>query len=102
MAIDINDFIGSQIVSKEIQYKGKSREFKFLELTAGQAEDLFLGIDAEEKRGLRAKVIVAIVCDDAGNPAFTTEEANKLPNALATRLQEAALEINGVGQEQKN
>lgn len=88
-----------QVLSRAFEYQGDSHSAHFLELSASDAEDLFLDLGGEEgqKKGLRAKVIAAIVCDEQGNSVLSEEDAGKLPNALATKLQELALEANGVG-----
>lgn len=96
MSIDLTDFLGDVVVSREITHKGNTRTFHFRELSAGEAEDLFLGTaeDGKIKKGTRAKIIAAIWCDEAGEPAATAADVAKLPNSLAQKLQDIALEVN--------
>lgn len=96
---DLKDFIGSTVTARDVEYKGNTRSFNFRELTAAEAETLFLGVDSDPKKnkGLRNRVISKIVVDAEGNPALTESEAGALPNELANAIQKIALEVNGIG-----
>lgn len=104
---DLKEFIGDTVVTREVEFKGKKKEFHFLELGAGESEDFFLGIEKEKKkikddldknRGLRSKVLEKILCTKDGKPAITAEEADAIPLKLANTLQEIALDVNGLTQ----
>lgn len=96
---DLSDFIGSPIVTRDVEFKGKTRTFNFRELSAGEAEGLFLGIDADPKKnaGLRNRILQMALCDAAGAAVITEKDAAKLPNELANKLQAIVLEVNGIG-----
>lgn len=97
---ELQDFIGETIVAREIEHKGNSRTFHFRELTAHDTEELFLNpaVKNSTNKGLRAKIIAKIVCRPDGSAMFTKEEADTLPNSLATNLQEVCIDINGLNQ----
>jgi hypothetical protein len=97
--LDLTDFIGSTFVERDIEFKGKTKKFHYRELSADEAESLFLGVDADPKKnkGLRNKILSQVIVTEAGEKALKPEEAGKLPNELANILNAIALEINGVG-----
>lgn len=103
--IDLKEFIGETIVARDIEHKGKTRTFHFAEISSEEAEELFIGVsktDEKKNKGLRAKIIASVVRDEKGAKAFTVEEANKLPLWLVTRLQEEALDVNGLNEQKKD
>lgn len=96
---DLKDFIGPTFVSKDIEFKGNTRTFYFRDLVADEAEDFFAKVDTKDgkkNKGLRNRLIAMILCDAKGNVALSEAEAGKLPNGLANKLQDAALEVNGL------
>ena len=95
---ELAEFIGPTVVAREVEFKGNTRTFHFRELQADEAEGIFLGIDADPKKnkGLRNRILAATLCDADGKPAITKDEAGKLPNDLANKLQTAALDVNGL------
>jgi hypothetical protein len=95
---ELSDFIGASFVSREITFKNKTRLFNFRELSADEAEEFFAKVDKDQKKnkGLRNRLLALTVSDDKGKPALTEEQAGKLPNELANKLQDAALEVNGL------
>jgi hypothetical protein len=100
---EINDFAGSQVQDRKIEYKGKTKTFYFRELDAGEAEDLFsifTGLDdrqrAKASKGFRNKVLAKILCDEDGAPNLSVEDAAGIRNQLAVKLMDAALEVNGL------
>jgi hypothetical protein len=97
--LDLSEFIGATSIEREVEFKGKKFTFHFRELSADEAETLFLSVDADPKKnkGLRNKIISKVLVTETGEPAFKPEEAGKLPNELANILNSIALEINGVG-----
>jgi hypothetical protein len=97
--IDLKEFVGETIVAREVERKDRKHTFYFAEISAEEAEDLFLGVsqtDAKKNKGLRARIISAVVRDEKGGKAFTEKEANALPLWLANKLQEIALEVNAL------
>lgn len=99
--IDLKDFIGETIVPQEVERKGKTHTFYIAEISAEEAEDLFLGIsktDEKKNKGLRARIIATVVRKEDGSRAFTEKEANALPLWLASKLQELAFKVNGLGE----
>ena len=106
--LDLTEFLGDTIVNREVSYKGKTKTFRFRELTADEAEGIFLSVDADPKKnkGLRNRIVSKVVVDADGNQAFKEADVGKLPNELANELQKIALEVNGIGdkaeQEAKN
>lgn len=92
------DLIGNPVVSRSVEYRGKTKPMHFRELSAGEAEDLFLGLSADPKasKGLRDRMIAACVCDAEGKPLMDEAEAAKLPNAFSTVLQSICIEVNGL------
>ena len=96
---NLSDFIGPGVVARDVEYKGKTRTFHFRELRADEAEALFINVDKDPKKnkGLRNRVLAATLANEDGSAACTTEEAGKLPNELASLLQTAALDVNGLG-----
>jgi hypothetical protein len=97
---ELSEFIGESHVAREITFKNKTRTFHFRELNAGEAEDFFAAVDKDPKKnkGLRNRLLAKVVCDEKGGDALTEKEAAKLPNDLANKLQDAALEVNGMNQ----
>jgi hypothetical protein len=95
---ELADFVGPGVITREVEYKGKTRSFHFHELKADEAEALFLGMDTDPKKnkGLRNRILAATLCNEDGTPAITKDEAGKLPNDLANKLQTVALEVNGL------
>lgn len=95
---DLSEFIGESFVSRDITFKGKTRQFFIRELSADEAEDFFAKVDKDQKKnkGLRNRLLALAICDDKGKSALTEEQAGKLPNELANKLQDAALEVNGL------
>jgi hypothetical protein len=95
---ELAEFIGEAFVSRDITFKGKTRSFNFRELSADQAEEFFGKVDKDQKKnkGLRNRLLALVVCDSKGEAALTEEQAGKLPNELANKLQDAALEVNGL------
>lgn len=95
---ELTDFIGTTFVAREIEFKEKTKTFYFRELSADDAEDFFGKVDkdAKKNKGLRNRLLAMIVCDADGKPALKEEQAGKLPNDLANKLQDAALEVNGL------
>ena len=106
--LDLTEFLGDTIVDREVAYKGKTKVFRFRELTADEAEGIFLSVDSDPKKnkGLRNRIVAKVVVDADGNQAFKEADVGKLPNELANELQKIALEVNGIGekaeQEAKN
>lgn len=98
--LDLSDFLGETIVEREVTYKGKTKTFRFRELTADEAEGIFLGVDPDPKKnkGLRNKIVAKVVIDTDGNQAFKEADVGKLPNGFANELQRIALEVNGIGE----
>lgn len=98
--LDLSDFIGETIVEREVTYKGKTKTFRFRELTADEAEGIFLGVDTDPKKnkGLRNKIVAKVVVDTDGNQALKEADVGKLPNGFANELQRIALEVNGIGE----
>lgn len=97
-ATQFSDLIGNPVVSRDVKYRGKSKAMHFRELSAGEAEDLFLGIGSDPKasKGLRARMIAACACDAEGRPLMDEAEAAKLPNAFSAELQAICIEVNGL------
>lgn len=97
--IDLTDFLGPNIVARDIEYKGKTKTFHFRELSADAVEKLFLGLDSDPKKnkGLRNRIIAQGVTTEEGEVAFTETEAGQLPNEFANLLQAASFDINGLG-----
>jgi len=97
-ATQFADLIGNPVVARDVKYRGKTKALYFRELSAGEAEDLFLGLadDPKASKGLRARMIAACVCDGEGNPAMTVDEAAKLPNAFSAALQAICIDVNGL------
>lgn len=97
------DLIGNPVVARDVKYRGKTKTLHFRELSAGEAEDLFLGIanDPSAQKGLRARMIAACVCDAEGHPLMDEAEAAKLPNALSTKLQAICIDVNELSDEGK-
>lgn len=97
--LDLSDFIGTTVVEREVEFKGKKRTFYFRELSADEAEAIFLNADADPKKnkGLRNKIISKVVVNENGEQAFKPEEAGKLPNDLSNALNTIALDVNGMG-----
>jgi hypothetical protein len=95
---ELAEFIGTTFVGRDIEFKGKTKTFYFRELSADDAEEFFGKVDkdAKKNKGLRNRLLAMIVCDDKGNAALNAEQAGKLPNDLANKLQDAALEVNGL------
>lgn len=95
---DLNDFIGESFIARDITFKNKTRKFYFKELLADEAEEFFSKIDkdAKKNKGLRNRLLALTVCDGTGKTALSEAEAGKLPNELANKLQDAALEVNGL------
>ena len=96
---ELSEFIGASFVSREITFKDKTRTFHLRELSADEAEGFFSGVDAKDQKknkGLRNRLLALAVCDANGKAALTEEQAGKLPNELANKLQDAALEVNGL------
>ena len=97
--IDLKDFIGETIVARDVERKGKTHTFHFAEISAEEAEELFIGVsqtDQKKNKGLRARIIATIVRNEDGSRAFKESEANKLPLWLAQKLQELSLEVNAL------
>lgn len=95
---EISEFIGQTFVEREIEFKGKKKPFYFRELSADEAEDFFAKVDkdAKKNKGLRNRLLAMIVCGSDGKAALTEEQAGKLPNDLANKLQDASLDVNGL------
>jgi hypothetical protein len=95
---DLAEFIGTTYVDRDIEFKGRTHKFYFRLLMADEAEEFFSNIDKDPKknRGLRNRLLSKIICDDKGGLTLKPEEAGKLPNELANKLQDAALEVNGL------
>ncbi len=95
---ELSEFIGQTFVEREIEFKGKTKKFYLRELSADEAEEFFAKVDkdAKKNKGLRNRLLAMIVCGTDGKPALTEAEAGKLPNDLANKLQDAALEANGL------
>jgi hypothetical protein len=95
---DLAEFIGTTFVDRDIEFKGKTRKFYFRQLMADEAEEFFSKIDKDPKKnkGLRNRLLSQIVCDEKGELTLKPEDAGKLPNELANKLQDAALEANGL------
>lgn len=95
---DLHDFIGESFIARDITFKDKTRTFHFKELLADEAEEFFGKIDkdAKKNKGLRNRLLALTLCDEKGKPAISEAEAGKLPNELANKLQDAALEVNGL------
>lgn len=92
------ELIGNPVHQRDVKYRGKTKPVHFRELSAGEAEDLFLGVDSDPKasKGLRARMIAACVCDEHGSPLMDEAEAAKLPNAFSAVLQNVCIEVNGL------
>lgn len=98
------DHLGAEYTSTPIEYRGKTRDYLIRALPAGEAEDLFSGIDPKNPKtgkGLRNRIIaagVAIAPADGGAPIrCSLGEAKVLPTELANLLQKAVLDHNGLG-----
>ena len=51
--------------------------------------------------GSRAKLVALCICDEAGQPLLTIDEANALANRTLNELFEACQKVNGVKEDQK-
>lgn len=96
---ELADFLGPEIVSRDITYRGKTRTFYFRVLGGDDAEKTFA--PGKEKTGFRSRVIAAVLCHEDGLDAFTRDEAGSLPNAFQNELIGVAFELNGIGQKAK-
>lgn len=84
---DIADFLGPEIIARDVEYKGKTRTFHFKDIGGDDAEKLFATrLGDKSKGGFRSRVIAKVVCLDDGRPAFTLEEAASLPNEFQNVL----------------
>jgi len=94
------DFVGSAVTAREFEHNGKTRTFYARELAADEAEKLYdiVGTDGKpdpkKAKGFRNRIIATCICDETGNTVLTEQEAGKLPNKLATKLQAFAIEVN--------
>lgn len=95
----IADFIGSTITEREVEYKGKTRTFRFRELQADEAEKIFLNVhkDPAKNLGVRNRLLAATLVNADGTQACTAADIGKLPNELVSALQNIALDVNGLG-----
>lgn len=96
---ELKDFLGESFTARDVTFKNKTRTFYFKELKAGEAEEFFGKIDkdAKKNKGLRDRLLAMVMCDSKGNGNWISEaEAHELPNEFANKLQDAALEVNGL------
>lgn len=96
----LSEFIGSTLVSHDIERNGKTKTFWFAEISQEKFEEIFAGVndkDPKSKRGVDAKVILAVVRDADNKPMFTKDEAANLPRTLSQQLAKQALKVNGFG-----
>jgi hypothetical protein len=98
----LDDFESTDFVTREIEHNGKTKTYRFKELSEEEAGMIF---DIYDKKGerdpvkvrqLRSRVIAAVVYDVDGGP-LGIERAKAIKNTLANKLQTACLEVNGYG-----
>jgi len=97
----IGNLVGETLIAaRVIKYKGNEKEFHFRELNGDEAETAFGEVskdDASKNKGLRNRILAATWCDPDGNPIATAEEIGaQVPVGLANKLQQAALDVNGL------
>ena len=99
----IADFLGPQLVTRDVEFNGKKQAFHLRILTGDQSEALFNreGDEAKSNKRFRARVIAGVVCDADGANVMTVEEAGTLPNLFQNALVEACLDVNGVSNKAK-
>jgi hypothetical protein len=97
-----NDFESPIAVERSISAGDKSAVYKFAEPSAAELESLFDLTEAdgtvsrERAKGLRFRVIAAVVSRSDGSP-ITVEEAGKMRNVVVNALHKEALDVIGFG-----
>jgi hypothetical protein len=95
----------TEVVPKEITYKGEKLDFFVKTLNAGEVEDIgerALKNKAKGKEGpgrFRSRMISAAVCDEKGDPLFSADVAAKLSNGLSKLLWDAVNEVNNFSED---
>jgi hypothetical protein len=102
--VDLADFAGPAIVTREVTFRGKKKNYQFRDLPQADIEKLFLkapNATDDGGKGLRARVLAAVMADEQGNPVMTAEEAGQINNQLAKVLAVVAFDVNGLSPESK-
>jgi len=101
---ELLEFIGKPFVTRDVTFRGRTKTFNFLELSASDAEVFFAQFSQKSPSGKTqnppknaiSRIVARIVCNDECEPMFTFEEACALPAKLSIMLKEIALKVNGL------
>jgi len=101
---DLADFAGPSIVTREVSFRGKTKNYHFRDLPQADIEKLFLkapNATDDGGKGLRARILAAVMTDEQGNSLMTAEEAGQINNQLAKVLAKVAFDVNGLSPDSK-
>lgn len=90
-------------VTREITINGKAASYTFRQLGSSELESLFDLSDEdgkvarEKSKGLRFRVIAAMVSRQDGTP-ITAEQAGAMRNDVVKALYDTAMEVSGFGE----
>jgi hypothetical protein len=101
---DLADFAGPAVVTRDVEFRGKSKKYHFRDLPQADIEKLFLKgpKDPDEgNKGLRARIIAAVLTDELGNPVMTADEAGQINSQLSKVLAAIAMDVNGLSDDSK-
>lgn len=96
---DLADFLGPEIVAREITFKNKTRVFHFKVLGGLESESVFRAKrndDGTSADGFRSQVIAAVLANEDGSNALTYDQAASLPNAFQNLLVDQCFDVNGL------
>jgi hypothetical protein len=101
-----DDFFDPLYVDREFTRRGKTKAFRFREITGDESQAIFqTGTDKpdpEKTKTLDARLVVAAVAmlgDDGAVTPITLEQAKSMPARFRQELVKVILEVNGFEKE---
>lgn len=97
--MSLRDLAKPAVVTKSIEYKGKQETVYVQELSVKDANQLFECFNKQKTLEARKILINKSIVDEDGKPLFTQAEVENLPVELASKLESAAMIVNGFSED---
>lgn len=101
----IDLFVSDKPVAHEVTIGDEPVTIYIRELPESDAQPIFMlwtEKDAAKRAEMRAKLILASVCDEKGKPLFTAAQCGQMRPKIAGVFERAILEVNGIVEKAKD